>query len=104
MDSLVSRIPIVGHILTGPEKALLIYYFHVNGSLMKPQVSYVPFKNMGKGLLGYFERIFTTPPRLLRKATDFARLFLGLDREDNDNGTSEKNPDALELLRRPSDR
>jgi len=101
VDNLVSRIPIVGHILTGPEKALLVYYFRITGPWEQPRVKHVPFKNLGKGLVGYFQRIFTTPPRLLRKAGEFTRYFQGL------NGAAilpaEKSSDAPELPRRRND-
>ncbi len=88
VDNLLSWIPIVGHILTGPEKALLVYYFHITGPFKNPQLQHVPFKNLGSGLVGYFERIFTTPPRLLRKAADFTRAFLGQDGAAGEDETS----------------
>ena len=61
----------------------MVYYFHISGPWRKPEVKHVPFKNMGKGLVGYFERIFTTPPRLMRKAGEITRYF------QNFNGTSD---------------
>jgi len=67
MDSLVSKIPIVGYILTGKDKTLLVYYFRVKGSLSSPEVTYVPLKNWGNSIMGYATRAFLTPPRLFEK-------------------------------------
>ena len=49
IDFLVSKIPILGYALTGKEKSFLTYYFKVEGPLFKPNVDYVPFKNLGGG-------------------------------------------------------
>jgi uncharacterized protein YhdP len=66
IDFLVSKIPIVGYILTGKEKSILVYYFKVTGPLSKPEVQYVPLKNWGTGLEGFFERLFLTPSRIIK--------------------------------------
>ena len=67
IDSLVTRIPIVGYILTGEDKSLLIYYFRVEGPLGKPEVRYVPLKNLGNRIIGFFGRLFLTPGRLFEE-------------------------------------
>ena len=67
IDFLVSKIPIVGHILTGKEKTILVYYFKVRGPLENPTVKQVPFNNLGKALGGYFKRLFLTPVRIWSK-------------------------------------
>ena len=67
LDSLVSKIPIVGYILTGKDKTLLVYYFKVRGPFSDPKVTYVPLKNWGNSIMGYVTRIFLTPPRLFEK-------------------------------------
>jgi len=67
LDSLVSKIPIVGYILTGKDKTLLVYYFKVKGPLSSPEVKYIPLKNWGNSIMGYVTRIFLTPPRLFEK-------------------------------------
>ena len=67
LDSLVSKIPIVGYILTGKNKTLLVYYFKVEGPLSSPKVTYVPLKHWGNSIVGYVTRIFLTPPRLFEK-------------------------------------
>ncbi len=70
IDFIVSKIPIVGHILAGKEKTILIYYFKIRGPLENPTVKHVPFNNLGNALTGYFKRLFLTPVRLLFKISD----------------------------------
>jgi hypothetical protein len=65
MDTIFSNIPILGYILTGKEKSLLVYYFNVKGPLRDPEVKYVPGKNWATGTLQFLKRIFFTPRRLL---------------------------------------
>jgi hypothetical protein len=67
LDSLVSKIPIVGYILTGKDKTLLVYYFKVEGPFSSPEVTYIPLKKWGNSIVGYVTRIFLTPPRLFEK-------------------------------------
>ena len=67
IDSLVSKIPIVGYILTGKKKTLLVYYFKVNGPLPRPEVRYIPLKNLGSSVVGFIKRVFFTPERLLEE-------------------------------------
>ncbi|MBW2021603.1 MAG: AsmA-like C-terminal domain-containing protein [Deltaproteobacteria bacterium] len=66
IDSILSKIPLVGYILTGKDRALLVYYFKVRGSWSDPDVEYVPFKNMGKSTLLFLRRAFLTPVRLFK--------------------------------------
>ncbi|MBN1275968.1 MAG: AsmA-like C-terminal region-containing protein [Deltaproteobacteria bacterium] len=66
IDSLISRIPVVGYVITGKERSILVYYFRATGKLSSPDVRYVPLKNWGSGLLGFFERLLLTPSRLIK--------------------------------------
>ena len=66
VDSLVSSIPVIGNILTGKEKSLIVYSLEVTGSLSNPQIKNVPFKNIGESALGYVERMVFTPERILK--------------------------------------
>jgi len=66
VDSLVSGIPVIGNILTGKEKSLVVYSLEVTGSLSGPQIKNVPFKNIGESALGYVERMVFTPERILK--------------------------------------
>ena len=67
IDLLISKIPIIGHILTGEEKSILVYYFKVKGPLGNPEVRYVPLKNLGNTMIDFFRRLFLTPVRLFKE-------------------------------------
>ncbi|MBW1797572.1 MAG: AsmA-like C-terminal domain-containing protein [Deltaproteobacteria bacterium] len=67
VDWMVSKIPVLGYIFTGKEKTMLIYHFKVEGPLLKPDVRYVPLKNLGGSVIGFFKRLFLTPGRLFKK-------------------------------------
>lgn len=67
IDSLVSRIPVVGYILGGEDKTVLVYRFNIHGPLERPEIDYVPLKNLGGSVKGYLERLIGTPWRLLKE-------------------------------------
>lgn len=79
IDYLVSKIPIAGHILTGKNKALLVYYFNIGGTFQKPTVKYTPFKKLDESILGYFQRTFFTPERIYKKIKNLADDLLRYD-------------------------
>lgn len=58
LDFLISNIPIVGYILTGKDESILVYYFKVTGIWPETDVRYVPLKNLGSGVAGFFKRLF----------------------------------------------
>jgi uncharacterized protein YhdP len=64
IDTVVSNIPVLGHILTGQNKSLITYYFEVKGPLLNPQVEAVPFKALGNGVAGILKRLFLSPVKL----------------------------------------
>lgn len=74
VDKIVSRIPIVGWLLTGKDKDLLTAYFEAKGKWSDPQVSAIPVKSMGKGILNIFIRAFELPVKLF---TDTGEVILG---------------------------
>ncbi len=74
VDKIINRIPIVGWLLTGKEKNLVTAYFEAKGKWSDPQVSAIPVKSMGKGLLNIFIRAFELPVRLF---TDTGEVILG---------------------------
>jgi len=73
IDKVVSRIPIVGWILTGKDKAFITTYFEAKGQLTDPKVTAIPVKSMAKGTLDIFKRIFTLPAKLI---TDTGEVLL----------------------------
>jgi hypothetical protein len=74
VDKIVNRIPIVGWLLTGKEKNLVTAYFEAKGKWSDPQVSAIPVKSMGKGILNIFIRAFQLPVKLF---TDTGEVILG---------------------------
>ena len=66
VDSIVSSIPVIGNILSGKEKSLIVYSLEVTGSLSNPRIKNVPLKNIGESALGYVERMVFTPERILK--------------------------------------
>jgi uncharacterized protein YhdP len=66
IDKVVSNLPVVGYILTGEKKALVVYHFRVQGTLSDPEVQYVPLKNLGNKMVGAFSRIFLAPGQLFK--------------------------------------
>ncbi|MEI6262948.1 MAG: AsmA-like C-terminal domain-containing protein, partial [Deltaproteobacteria bacterium] len=69
VDSLVGGIPLIGNILTGKEKAIIVYNVEVTGSMSNPQIKTIPLKNPGESALGYVERMVFTPERILKSLT-----------------------------------
>jgi hypothetical protein len=74
VDKVVSRIPIVGWILTGKKHSLITTYFEAKGRIEDPQVTAVPVKSLAKGVLNIFKRVFELPGRLI---TDTGEVIMG---------------------------
>lgn len=70
IDRVVSKIPIIGHILTGKKKTILVYYLKVRGNPEDLVLKQIPFKNLDHAIAGYFKRLFLTPTRLWTKISD----------------------------------
>jgi uncharacterized protein YhdP len=70
LDTVVSNIPVLGHILTGDNKSLITYYFEVTGPILNPQVEHVPFKTLGNGVTGILKRLFLSPVKLFEDISD----------------------------------
>jgi hypothetical protein len=60
-DRLVNQIPVIRHYLAGPEKSVFTTYFLVKGPLADPQVSAIPFRSLGEGMVGIFKRFLENP-------------------------------------------
>jgi uncharacterized protein YhdP len=74
VDKVVNRIPVVGWILTGKDKDFLTVYFEAKGKWSDPNVTAIPAKSLGKGVLNVFRRVFELPVRLF---TDTGEVLLG---------------------------
>jgi hypothetical protein len=73
IDSLVSKVPVVGYIITGEDKKFLVYSFKVKGPWSKPEVKYVPLKDVGNGTVGFLKRLFFTPRRIFKDMSNITR-------------------------------
>ena len=74
VDKVVSKIPIVGWILTGKDRSLISTYFEAKGPVEDPKVSAVPVKSLAKGVFNIFKRVFELPARLI---TDTGEVIIG---------------------------
>lgn len=74
IDKVMNRIPIVGWILTGKDRAFITTYFEAKGKMDNPQVSAIPVKAMAKGVFNIFKRVFQLPAKIF---TDSGEVLLG---------------------------
>ncbi|WP_246525572.1 AsmA-like C-terminal domain-containing protein [Geomobilimonas luticola] len=74
VDKVVSRIPIVGWVLTGKERTLVSAYFVAKGKINDPDVTAIPIDSMAKGVFDIFKRIFQLPAKLI---TNTGEVIMG---------------------------
>jgi hypothetical protein len=63
LDTVLSKVPIAGYILTGKDKAFLSYVYEVKGGLDDPKIEAIPIKSLGQGFWGIITRLLETPIR-----------------------------------------
>jgi hypothetical protein len=63
LDTVLSKVPVAGYILTGKDKAFLSYVYEVKGDLDDPKMEAIPVKSMGQGIFGILKRLLETPAR-----------------------------------------
>ena len=68
LDTVLSKVPIVGYILTGKEQVFLSYIYEVSGDLDDPKIEAIPIKSLGQGFWGIIRRLIETPLRPFQKA------------------------------------
>ncbi len=68
LDTVLSKIPIVGYVLTGKDKGFLSYVYEVSGDLDDPTIEAIPIKSLGQGFWGIIQRLLETPLRPFQKA------------------------------------
>jgi uncharacterized protein involved in outer membrane biogenesis len=66
LDTVLSKVPIAGYILTGKDKAFLSYVYEVKGDLGDPKIEAIPIKSLGQGFFGIITRLLETPLRPLK--------------------------------------
>ena len=74
VDKVVSKIPIVGWILTDDKKSLITVYFKAQGKWSDPTVDAIPVRSMERGVLDIFKRVFQLPEKLI---TDTGEVIMG---------------------------
>lgn len=74
VDKVVSKIPIVGWVLTGKDRSLITTYFEAKGPVADPKVTAVPVRSLAKGVFNIFKRVFQLPEKLI---TDTGEVFIG---------------------------
>jgi uncharacterized protein involved in outer membrane biogenesis len=74
VDKIVSRIPIVGWILTGRDRRLLVTYYEAKGKWDDPKVSAIPITSLSRGVFNIFKRTFNLPGKLI---TDTGKVIMG---------------------------
>ncbi|MGZ6276946.1 MAG: YhdP family protein, partial [Syntrophales bacterium] len=74
VDKVVSKIPIVGWILTDDTKSLITVYFKAQVKWSDPTVDAIPVRSMEKGVLDIFKRVFQLPEKLI---TDTGEVIMG---------------------------
>jgi len=65
VDTVVSRIPVLGWILTDTDKRLITVYLEAKGPWKDPVVRAVPFRELAKEVLGIFRRLLGLPVKLV---------------------------------------
>ena len=74
IDKIVGIIPIVGWIITGRDRTLVMVYFSVKGPANDPVVTAIPFRSMATGVFDIFKRIFQLPVEIFTNTND---VFIG---------------------------
>ncbi|MDY0301290.1 MAG: AsmA-like C-terminal domain-containing protein [Trichlorobacter sp.] len=90
VDKIISRIPIIGWILTGGDNNLISAYFEAKGSWSDPKVSTITAKSIAQGTLGIFQRVFELPVRIF---TDISEVFTGIKEEKTEETENDKPDD-----------
>lgn len=73
VDKVVSRIPVLGWILTDKDKRLITVYFEAKGPWKDPIVRAVPVRELAKEVLNIFKRVLELPVKLV---TDTGEVFI----------------------------
>jgi len=87
VDTIVSKVPVVGRILTGEDESFISYYVEVNGDFSNPRVKHIPLKSMEKGLIEIMRRILETPMHIIpRGKGSNSRDHSGFPEDDGKHG------------------
>ena len=67
VDTVLSKIPVAGYILTGKNKAFLSFVYEVKGDFDDPKIEAVPVQSIPGGVFGIIKRLLETPIRPFQK-------------------------------------
>ena len=74
LGKIVSRIPVIGWLLTGEKKRFLVVYYEAKGKWDDPTVTATPVSSLSRGILNIFKRILNLPDDLI---TNPGKVILG---------------------------
>jgi uncharacterized protein YhdP len=63
IDTVLSKIPVAGYILTGKNKAFLSFVYEIKGDLDDPKIEAIPVQSIPGGIFGIIKRLLETPLR-----------------------------------------
>jgi len=66
LDAVVSRLPLVGWVLTDEDRRFITFYFDVDGPWSDPVVKPTPVRGLAEEVLGIFKRLFRLPAKLVK--------------------------------------
>jgi uncharacterized protein involved in outer membrane biogenesis len=74
VGEVVGRIPVIGWILTGGNRQLLVTYYEARGKWDDPKVSAIPVTSLTRGVFNIFKRAFSLPGKMI---TDTGEVIMG---------------------------
>lgn len=74
VGKVVSRIPVIGWILTDEKRSVMSVHFEVSGEVDNPTVKAVPVRSLARGVFDIFKNILQLPAKLF---TDTGEVILG---------------------------
>jgi uncharacterized protein involved in outer membrane biogenesis len=74
VGEVVGRIPVIGWILTGGNRQLLVTYYEARGKWDDPKVSAIPVTSLTWGVFNIFKRAFSLPGKMI---TDTGEVIMG---------------------------
>jgi hypothetical protein len=65
VDKILNNIPVIGKIITGKDRSLVVSYFRAKGKISDPDVKAIPLKSLAKGVSDLLEQLLGIPKQLL---------------------------------------
>ena len=70
VDKVISRIPVLGWVLTDKDKRFITVYFEARGPWKDPDVRAMPVRDMAKGVFDIFKRVLQLPVKIITDTGD----------------------------------